>query len=58
MTPPAACPSGALAAARLVERLGARVLGLVFLVELTGLGGRERLAGSPVHSVLRYEVHE
>ncbi len=48
----------ARAAARLVERLGARVTGMTFLVELTGLGGRERLAGYPVHSVLRYEVEE
>lgn len=48
----------ALAAARLVERLGARVLAVVFLVELTGLGGRARLAAYPVHSVLRYEVRE
>jgi adenine phosphoribosyltransferase len=48
----------ALAAARLTERLGARVLGMVFLVELAGLGGRERLADYLVHSVLRYEVRE
>jgi len=48
----------ALAAVRLVERLGARVVGVAFLVELTGLGGRERLAGYPLHSVLRYEVRE
>jgi adenine phosphoribosyltransferase len=48
----------ALATARLVERLGARVLGIASLVELTGLGGRSRLAAYPVHSVLHYEVRE
>jgi adenine phosphoribosyltransferase len=48
----------ALATIRLVEQLGARVQGTLFLVELTGLGGRERLAGYPVESLIRYEVHE
>jgi adenine phosphoribosyltransferase len=48
----------ALATAHLVEQLGARVQSVAFLVELVGLGGRERLAGYPVHSVLRYEVRE
>ena len=48
----------ALAAARLVERLGGRVLGALFLVELAGLGGRERLAAYPVESLIRYEVSE
>ena len=46
----------ALAAARLVERLGARVLAALFLVELVGLGGRERLEAYPVQSLLGYEV--
>jgi adenine phosphoribosyltransferase len=48
----------ALATVRLVEQLKAKVLGIVFLIELTGLGGRERLQGVPVESLLRYEVHE
>jgi adenine phosphoribosyltransferase len=48
----------ALATVRLVEQLGAKVLGTLFLIELTGLGGRERLEGYPVESLLRYEVHE
>jgi adenine phosphoribosyltransferase len=33
----------ASAAARLVERLGAEVVGLAFVVELTALGGRTKL---------------
>jgi len=48
----------ALATVRLVEQLGAKVLATIFLIELTGLGGRERLEGYPVESLLRYEVHE
>jgi adenine phosphoribosyltransferase len=48
----------ALATVRLIEQLQAKVLGAIFLIELTGLGGRERLKGYPVESLLRYEVHE
>jgi adenine phosphoribosyltransferase len=48
----------ALATAHLVERLGARVAGIAFLVELVGLGGRERLSAYPVHTLLRFEVQE
>lgn len=39
----------------LVERLGGQVVGCSFLVELTFLSGRRRLAGREVHSVLSYE---
>lgn len=48
----------ALATVRLAEQLKAVVLGTLFVVELTGLGGRERLAGYPVESLLSYEVDE
>jgi adenine phosphoribosyltransferase len=48
----------ALAAVRLAGQLGAKVLGTLFVIELTGLGGRERLQGYPVESLLRYDVHE
>ena len=48
----------ALATVRLVEQLGAKILGTVFLIELTGLGGRACLDGYPVESLLQYEVHE
>jgi adenine phosphoribosyltransferase len=39
----------ALAAVRLVQRLGSEVVGCAFIIELKGLGGRERLA--PIESV-------
>ena len=43
------------AAARLVESLGGEVVKIVFLMELAGLKGRERLAKYDVDSVVRYE---
>jgi adenine phosphoribosyltransferase len=42
------------ATARLVERLGATVVGLGFLVELTFLAGREKLDGYDVMSLVAY----
>ena len=45
----------AAAAARLVERLGGRVVGIACLIELAFLGGRERLAGYDLVSLIRYE---
>ncbi len=45
----------AIAAAKLVELLGATVHSLAFLVELGALGGRERLAGYDIFSLIRYE---
>jgi len=39
---------------RLIESAGATVAGCSFLVELGGLGGRERLAGQRIESVLHY----
>lgn len=44
----------AAATAVLVERLGATVAGIAVLIELQGLGGRERLAAYPVTSLLQY----
>jgi adenine phosphoribosyltransferase len=44
----------ASAAARLVERLGGKVQGLAFLIELGFLGGRDRLAGYQVLSLITY----
>ncbi|MCG0239588.1 MAG: adenine phosphoribosyltransferase [Firmicutes bacterium] len=38
----------------LVESLGAQVVGVGFLIELTYLGGRQRLAGYDVHSLIQY----
>ncbi len=40
------------AAAKLVDRLGGRVVGLTFLIELTQLSGRARLTDRRLHSVL------
>ena len=42
----------AAAGAQLLEELGAVVVGLAFLLELGDLGGRERLAGRAVSTVL------
>ncbi len=39
----------------LVEKLGGEVVRVVFLMELAGLKGRERLAGYDVESVICYE---
>ncbi len=44
----------AAATARLVERLGGRVQACLFLIELDGLGGRNRLAGHRVESILTF----
>jgi adenine phosphoribosyltransferase len=38
----------------LVEQLGGKVLGLVFVVELEFLSGREKLAGYDVRSLIKY----
>ncbi len=44
----------AAAALRLVERLGASVVGVAVFIELEALGGRARLGTTPVHTVLSY----
>ena len=44
----------AAASCELVERRGASVTGLSFLIELADLEGRAALAGRQVHAVLRY----
>ncbi|MFE5308047.1 adenine phosphoribosyltransferase [Isoptericola sp. NPDC056573] len=45
----------AYAAAELVERSGGQVVALAFLLELSGLGGRDRLTGRTVEALLRVE---
>ena len=45
----------AAAVAKLVEKLGGRVAGLGFVVELTFLNGRKKLAGHDVFSLLHYD---
>lgn len=42
----------ALAAARLVEKLGGEVAAIEFMVELSFLNGREKLPGYKVHSLI------
>ncbi|MCW3095398.1 MAG: adenine phosphoribosyltransferase, partial [Chthonomonadaceae bacterium] len=45
----------AAAAARLVERLGAEVVGFGFLVELAFLDGRKTLGKYEIQALLRYD---
>lgn len=47
----------AAAAAKLVEQIGARVVGFAFLIELANLSGRKVLEpfGAPVKTILTYE---
>jgi adenine phosphoribosyltransferase len=42
------------AAAKLVEKLGAQVTSLAFLIELTFLNGRQKLAGREIFSLIQY----
>lgn len=50
---------GTMAAiANLVRKLGAQVVEATFVIELTTLKGRQRLAGVPVHSLVEFEVEE
>jgi adenine phosphoribosyltransferase len=46
----------ASATCSLVEQLGGVVAGCAFLIELAFLGGRERLVGRDVQSLLRYDA--
>ena len=40
----------------LIEQLGAEVVGLAFVVELSFLGGRDKLDPYPVHSLVTYDT--
>jgi adenine phosphoribosyltransferase len=42
------------AIAGLVEGLGGEVVGVAFIIELTFLGGRERLEKYDLHSLIQY----
>lgn len=44
----------AAATVRLIERLGASLVGVVFVIELGFLHGREKLAGKPIRSVITF----
>jgi len=43
------------AAARLVERLGGKIVELVVVIELLFLYGRQKLGRQPVHSLITYD---
>lgn len=44
----------ASAICRLVERLGGEVMGTAFLVELESLGGRKKLKGYDIYTLIKY----
>jgi adenine phosphoribosyltransferase len=44
----------ARATARLVERLGAKVVGIACIIELTFLNGREKLGDLDFFSIIKY----
>lgn len=44
------------AVARLVERLGAEIVEIAFVIELPLLNGREQLQGYPVHTLVKFMV--
>jgi len=46
----------ALAACKLIQKLKGKVVGIVFLIELSFLHGRELLKGWDVHSLIKYET--
>ncbi len=45
----------AKSAAKLVERIGGRVVGFVFLASLEFLNGRKEIANYPHHALLTYD---
>ncbi len=45
------------AAASLVEELGGKVVKIIFLMELQGFQGRDRLSEYQVESVIKYPGH-
>jgi adenine phosphoribosyltransferase len=44
----------AKAVTQLVGRLQGKIIGIVFVIELTGLKGRAQLKGYPVHTLIKY----
>lgn len=46
----------AAATARLMQKLGAKIVGFSFLIELTELKGRQKLADHEVHSLVKFAV--
>jgi adenine phosphoribosyltransferase len=42
------------ASCELIEQLGGKIIGVVFLIELTELGGIKKLSDYKVKSIIRY----
>jgi adenine phosphoribosyltransferase len=42
------------AATKLISRIGGKIVGISFLIELSFLGGREKLQGYDVYSIIQY----
>ncbi|MBM40670.1 MAG: adenine phosphoribosyltransferase, partial [Acidobacteria bacterium] len=42
------------AAATLVQKVGAQIVEIGFLIELSFLNGREKLNDHPIHSIITY----
>ena len=43
------------AASELIERLGGKLVGCAFIIELNELNGRENIPNVPIKSLIRYE---
>ena len=43
------------AACKLIEKIGGQIAGITFLIELAALGGREKIAGYKVNSIISYD---
>ncbi len=43
-----------IAACKLIEKLEGNIIGLTFLIELSGLEGREQLSNYPIHTIITY----
>jgi adenine phosphoribosyltransferase len=44
------------ATAKLIERIGAEIVGFSFLIELTELNGRAKISDYELHSLIQYDV--
>ncbi len=42
------------AACKLIEKIGGQVAGIVFLIELAELAGREKIGGYKINSIISY----
>jgi adenine phosphoribosyltransferase len=42
------------AACKIIEKIGGQIVGVSFLIELTGLSGRDKLASYTVKTVISY----